>query len=892
MAITQPIRGGSTRIYNVIQNFNKGIDKKTADDVATDSSFKELRNFYNASEGNLSKRPGVYNSNIVAFLKKLATGDFNPTKYIINTNRFGEEPTTLKARLLDLYNTVFLHTKKTGAEKNGVKFTFQADKIIGFELLKNTFFLEAMQDFSSVLSGRLPESVHSNIIELSCILVSGGFYTSIKDEVESEKKHGLYVCRLNTKLVFDTDHYNVDLEVDSVDSTMNPHEIEKSQGGSTVKSATCRWWYLPDNYVEGEKTVLPAKSIDISSYNGFSYIATGANYIIKVDHKPEKKVTNTTYPGESNIICQIGGYDNENLYKPTPIELNQIGFNILASEPLKFYVSSGATSKIKGIFYSIDITRNGVTFQQPVLKVPFNTPFHIHVMYTGTAQPEVPKYRPDNGEVDVTKNEYKTLNGSWDTDHKIFTCEGVDSDQKFELYIKLGDDEFRSFFDTTSTPLDETGYINEITKLIFSSTHSKIIGNQLVLYGGHGYMFFSEYDVFNYFPNYNYIYVASEAGEEAVTGISYFRQYYAIFTNKRIKRMTGTFGSDDFGIYPLSDFVGCPNGRTIRSIGNNLYFLGNDGIYKLKQGYLGEGTENVEKIDDVLNGELNLNNVLQAFVINNNYVVIKNDGKTWIIYNVLTDAFYEYNIESSQSAVYKGETLDSINDYALPFYSIFQTSLYDEHGDFLIVPMYTYSYDSTYSVVTKTGTDIMLFRFNDLNFLDSEIQHKDGDSFISELETHFMSMGYPTHTKKFKEIFIKTVNDSGHAIPLYVTIIVDSNTVISPEDYVVQYNENTDTYYYVSKIDANKEIDTSKVLGEFTLGEDELGNKTIQQLKMKVGGKGRSIKLIIRDGYNDCTHLVGDVQPIKGTCVQHRNPYNFSISTLGIVFKLKKVKEG
>ena len=56
MAITQPIRGGSTRIYNVIQNFNKGIDKKTADDVATDSSFKELRNFYNASEGNLSKR--------------------------------------------------------------------------------------------------------------------------------------------------------------------------------------------------------------------------------------------------------------------------------------------------------------------------------------------------------------------------------------------------------------------------------------------------------------------------------------------------------------------------------------------------------------------------------------------------------------------------------------------------------------------------------------------------------------------------------------------------------------------------------------------------------------------------------------------------------------------
>ena len=49
--------------------------------------------------------------------------------------------------------------------------------------------------------------------------------------------------------------------------------------------------------------------------------------------------------------------------------------------------------------------------------------------------------------------------------------------------------------------------------------------------------------------------------------------------------------------------------QTLPTIGNNLLFLGNDGIYKLKQGYLGEGTENIEKIDEILGGDLNLNNV-------------------------------------------------------------------------------------------------------------------------------------------------------------------------------------------------------------------------------------------------------------------------------------------
>lgn len=891
MATVQPLRGNSNKIFSISANFNQGIDKRTADDVSSDQSFTELVNFYSASEGYLSKRPGVYNSHISDFIKKLATDDYDPTKYILGTNKFGETPEVLKSRIVDLYNTVFTETKKVGNEVDGVKFTFQADKIVGFQLLKNSFFLEAMQDYETILDGDMSEEVRSKTIEFACIMLVGGFYTTIQNDTESSRKPGLYVCRLETRIMYnEAGHYDVDLEIDTVDPTMNPFKDLNNIYHS-------RWDYKPEGYSEGMEDSTPANTLDISNYNGYSYVTTGTNYLLKIDQNPERKVNDANHDGESNIITKIGGYENENIYKPTAIELNQIGFNIMHSDPLTYYDNTGSVAKVKGAFYSISQERNGVSYQQPVSKIPYNKPFYVHIIYTGAnTNLQKPKYRPNNGEVDTDKNPYKDLPGDWlDASKNIFSCTGIDSDQSFELFIKDGDDEFRNYFDTTSVQEDNnTGSIKEISELVFSSTHSKVINNQLVLYGGHGYIFFSEYDMFNYFPNYYYLYVASEAGEEAVTGIVYFRQYYAIFTNKRIKRMTGSFGADNFGVYPLSDFIGCPNGRTIRSIGNNLLFLGSDGIYKLKQGYLGEGTENVEKVDDIINGDLSLNNVVQAFVMNNNYVAIKNDGKTWMVYNVSTDAFYEYNLESKDGMVYDGRELDiETTSKTLPFFTIFQTGLYDEHGDFLIVPMYKYTYNDDYSSFNRVGLDIMIFRFSDLNFLKEGEQHKDGYGFTSLLETHYMNMGYPMHTKKFKELFIKTINESGVAIPLYVTIKVDDTTVIDPSGYTIYYNEENDTYYYVEKIESNSKIDVSKVLGEFTLGYDSLGEKTIQQLRFKIRKKGRAIKIRISDGFNDYTNLLTEeLGPVKGIPVRNRNDYDFSISSMGIVYKLKKVKEG
>ena len=153
---------------------------------------------------------------------------------------------------------------------------------------------------------------------------------------------------------------------------------------------------------------------------------------------------------------------------------------------------------------------------------------------------------------------------------------------------------------------------------------------------------------------------------------------------------------------------------------------------------------------------------------------------------------------------------------------------------------------------------------------------------MSTVETPMMSLGTPTNTKKFKEIYLKLYNSYGKNIPLYVTIKVDDKVVISPHNYVIKYDEQTSTYYYVEESESNKELKGYNVLGTMELGEDPLGERTMQILKMRVGSKGRGIKIILSDGI---------VQGEQGYS-PNQNMYRFDLATIGVVYKLKKVKEG
>lgn len=822
MATRQSLKGSNAKVYEIVNVFNRGYNTSVADDVLSENVFRDISNFLPSTEGNVTKRPGINRTKMYELFKSLLT--FTDSRFRLNVNGSTNVPVStninyLFQNLFEMSNYSYSRSETIGNSKT-TNCNFIPENLSNFTILEDNEMLDFIKEFDNLLDYEKSDYLYNNKAYLDFIAI---FYGSYKETyVDGSTKnlldtHGIRIIKVSINLSKDNGVHvmNIDYEL------MQPYRSSKDNRLS---------FRYEGDYI-----------IDFAIYANNYYFMNGYDALIQLSRD-----INT----EDSIVELYK--DNSKIYKPTAIEVSNIGFNILSSKPLEHVDVQGTVVAIRGVFYTYN--------DEPTQTIPYNKPFKIHVLSSGTGTMAKPQYRPNNGEVDVEKNPYKDLDGEFNTSGTIFTCSGLNETANLEFKFKKGDVEFITYVTMGSVETNNLGKIADISDLILSSRYCKTINNQLVLYGNHGYLFFSEFDNFNYFPNYNNIYVAETENEYAVS-INYFRQYYAIFTNKRIKRMTGSFGSSNFGIYPLNDFIGCINPKTIRQIQNYIYFLSYNGIYILKQGYLGEGTENVEQIDLPIYNSYNPDTMVKGYTLQNYYALYsKNEA---ILYNFTNQAFYK--LKTADIDAQETSTLN-VNEtrYSIPFqYNKLQSKM-------------------LYGVRIKEN-DKIIFDFCSQDFTEEETERTDnGLTFVSSIETPYMSLGSPTNTKKFKEIYLKLYNSYGKNIPLYVTIKVDDKVVVSPKNYVIEYDEKTYTYSYVEKVASNKTLKGYNVLGTMELGEDPLGERTLQILKMRVGDKGRSIKIILSDGLS---------QGEDGYS-PHQNMYRFDLATFGIVYKLKKVKEG
>ena len=839
MATRQSLKGSNSKIYEIVNTFNKGYNTSVADDLLAENVFRDISNFLPSTEGNITKRPGINRTRMYELFNKLRY--YKSSNFELNVKGNSNDPNlsiiTLN-NILYLYQNLFemksysYERKETIGTSSKTSALFTPENLSNFTILDDSEILDYIKNFDKLLEYEESDYLYKNNSFLDFIVIFYGTYKETYNDNGTKTlldTHAIRIMKVSIKLEKNNDTHVMNIN----------YEIRQPYRNSNSKRLAFRY--------EGDYI------IDFAIYADNYYFMNGYDALLKISR-------NISLDKSDESIVEIYK-DSPNIYKPTAIEVSNIGFNILSNKPLEHIDIQGTAVSIRGVFY----TYNG----EPTKIIPYNKEFKIHVLSSGTGTMAKPQYRFDNGEVDVEKNPYKDLNGEFNTEGTIFTCTGLDEVANIELKFKKGDVEFFTYVKMGSVETNDLGKIADISNLILSSRYCKNINNQLVLFGNHGYLFFSEYDNFNYFPNYNNIYVAETENEYAVS-INYFRQYYAIFTNKRIKRMTGTFGSDNFGIYPLNDFIGCVNPKTIRQIQNYIYFLSYNGIYMLKQGYLGEGTENVEQVDLSIFNSYNPNTMVKGYTIQNYYALYsKNEA---ILYNFTNQAFYKLKAsdvdEESTSTLNVNETR-----YSIPFqYNKLQSKLF--YGIRV-----RYKDDNIYI----PNSYKILFDFCSQDFTEEETERTDNElTFVSTLETPAMSLGSPTNTKKFKEIYLKIYNSYGKNIPLYVTIKVDDKIVVSPRNYTIEYDEKTSTYSYVEKVASNKELKGYNVLGTMEIGEDPLGERTMQILKMRVGDKGRSIKVILSDGLS---------QGEDGYS-PHQNMYRFDLATLGIVYKLKKVKEG
>lgn len=401
------------------------------------------------------------------------------------------------------------------------------------------------------------------------------------------------------------------------------------------------------------------------------------------------------------------------------------------------------------------------------------------------------------------------------------------------------------------------------------------IKDRLVLYSGNTILF-SELNMFNYFPNFNYV-VLPLNSDDSIQKIAYFRGSWIIFTRDSIYRMSGTFLSDDFQVVLINDAIGCFAPESIAAINNTLIFLTSDGLYTIKQNFYMEGLENVEKVDKNIRGIIEPYRIHEALVYDEQYLLFMKDSSG---YHSTLKQYYNMG-RNSKTPPY------SLDKYAILPENIFNISnniiSIKEPRSVSINGSSTMVLDDIY-VYGKGYTD---FKPNSLLLLPQEnVEYM----YKMSILTPNYSMGYQTHDKKFKTLYLKTETEK--TVPVYVTLYLNNNVWLTPYQFQAEVNELGEIEYREilnrSSLETTEEagdnlvlsdvvvdeqiintIDPDLVLGSFTLGENKLGLDRYQVHKIVASGKGKIISVLIEQKLDE----------------------EFSLSAMGFLYKLGKVKE-
>lgn len=287
-----------------------------------------------------------------------------------------------------------------------------------------------------------------------------------------------------------------------------------------------------------------------------------------------------TYKGSG-----IEGLDNTS-YKPSPMEVRKVGFNVLGDDPLHWIDYKGiVTDSIQGIYLNTE-------GNLPLNVIPSGGKFRINILYTGKSSDFAISFKEGETALTatVTANADLTAEGLKVYD-VLFTTTPT---SEVEIKIEKSGASIDPYYDYY-----EVGSIDPETKPVQSLNIGDYgmceMYNRAVYYKDDT-IWFSEINNFDYVPNYNYVSLPIEPTDK-ITKIVFFKNVYIVFTKNRIYKMINSFGSSDFQVMPVNLSIGCHAPGTVMPIENELYFASPRGLYALKSSEYREGIENLKELD-------------------------------------------------------------------------------------------------------------------------------------------------------------------------------------------------------------------------------------------------------------------------------------------------------
>ena len=295
----------------------------------------------------------------------------------------------------------------------------------------------------------------------------------------------------------------------------------------------------------------------------------------------DRKTNTFIYNGED-----VTGETNT-AYKPNAMEIRKVGFNILGDDPLYWVNYQGiSTDSIQGMYIT-------TMDDKPSLVIPNGGKFRINVLYTGETNNTF-TFELKEGDraltftatlnTDLSENGLKVYNiiinevPTTEIEIKI-TKNSASIDPYYDYYqVDIVDPDAK---EVTALNAGECGILEMYNRAVYYKEDT---------------IYFSELNIFDYVPNYNYVSLPLEPTDK-ITKIIFFKNVYIVFTKYRIYKMIGQFGTTDFQVLPVNLSIGCHAPNTVVHVENELYFTSPLGFYLLKSSDFRDGIENLKELD-------------------------------------------------------------------------------------------------------------------------------------------------------------------------------------------------------------------------------------------------------------------------------------------------------
>lgn len=800
----------ATKLFNQKTNFMGGINQATHDDLVPEKCEKNIVNFDLSYAGALSKRAGfIRHTNLHNLIKLNHQVDFTNYPTLLtekSQNKFREsdtmqgefqwlDPVSRKEYVIVLYcNQVYIKLLGVSEVAGSLE---EYEKWVPVTMQK---YDEANSSYSPYLTGTLYEQV---------------YFKETEDQVAI-----------------------------AVDVPIFSNVYDENQVRRTIVGADAWYEFLDKDYAKTYK-------IDGVAHGGSFYLATGYKLM---------KIQN-----EDGVITakQIAPLI------PTTKEYNNIGGNTLSENPdIAIKSSLGVSFQILGLIITSEL--NGKQLQGAIV----NNPIKVKgiMMRPDESYPVYYRYkyqREDQSNQDLWTNKSSNQNGwesltlnantepTWDLtlsqsgayniSLEVIPAADMDTtnwEPKNVYNMVVYVDSSVMVYNTPTFKTDITFSVHTCRRLI-------IHYNQLVAYKDTldgNVLYISDINRFDYFPT-GITQIMDTPTKDVVTSINYYQNVLVVFTENNIFMWKGQNPSN-FDFKNINRTIGCKYGWTARAVGNYLYFMSVEGLFKLKSLYNTEDRLNVEQVDQPINPLFRKDCSYIAYTFKGNYYLVEiapfkydvSGNKTSDVGKIF---IYDTFLEAWTS--YAGEYLNFNNVLVLGNH-VYATDR--NTNSFLVYPSLKIG-DQEY----KSYTDGRTYYLNSDNTALEQVD--EGIPYKVILEEVYNSFGKPYHTKKFKELMLKAVDSKEGKTTLGVTILVDGQTVFEPNKYEVKVDELTGTIYLVS-VEEGITLPSISALGEsFVLSESLLGDYDISLHRVRFSGKGKAIKYIIEQTDDKYFGLLG-----------------------------------